>query len=254
MTGKQDLSSKVAIVTGGGKGIGRAIALGLAERGAKLVLAARTKADLDKTVNEIKAKGGEATAVETDLRVVDQITRLVEESMTTYNRVDILINNAANSYMRPLMDLREEGWDNIFDTNCKAVWLLSRAAAKIMGEQGGGRIVNITTVGAVRGGAGMAAYHASKAALAMLNKCMAVEWAPLNVNVNAVGPGLTKTDFSQPLWGNPKMEKMLISRVPKGYLAEPEEIVGTVLFLCSEDSNFVTGQSIYVDGGLLANA
>ncbi len=100
----------------------------------------------------------------------------------------------------------------------------------------------------------MAAYHASKAALTMLNKCMAVEWAPLNVNVNAVGPGLTKTGFSQPLWGNPKTEKMLISRVPKGHLAEPEEIVGTVLFLCSGDSSFVTGQSIYVDGGLLANS
>lgn len=253
MARNYDLSGKVAIVTGGGRGIGRAIALGLAECGAKLVLAARTKEQLEKVVSEIKKNGGEAVPVVTDLMVSEQINALVEVTMKTYGRVDILVNNAARSFLRPLMDLREDGWDKIFDVNCKAVFLLSRAAAKIMGEQGGGRIVNITTVGAVRGGAGMGVYHASKAALSMLTKCMAVEWAPLNVNVNAVGPGLTKTAFSQPIWSNPSLEQMITTRVPKGRLAEPEEIVGAVLFLCSEDSSFITGESIYVDGGTLAN-
>jgi 2-deoxy-D-gluconate 3-dehydrogenase len=253
MARNYDLSGKVAIVTGGGRGIGRAIALGLAECGAKLVLAARTREELEKVVSEIKANGGEATPVVTDLMVSEQINALVEAAMKTYDRVDILVNNAARSFLRPLMDLREEGWDKIFDVNCKAVFLLSRAVAKIMGEQGGGRIINITTVGAVRGGAGMGVYHASKAALNMLTKCMAVEWAPLNVNVNAVGPGLTKTAFSQPIWSNPSLEQMITARVPKGRLAEPEEIVGAVLFLCSEDASFITGESIYVDGGALAN-
>jgi len=248
-----DLRGKVAIVTGGSRGIGRAIALGLAECGAKLVLAARTQEELEKVVSEIKGNGGEAMRVVTDLMVSDQIHALVEATMKTYGRVDILINNAARSFLRPLMDLREDGWDKIFDVNCKAVFLLSRAAAKIMGEQGGGRIINITTIGAVRGGAGMGAYHASKAALSMLTKCMAVEWAPLNVNVNAVGPGMTKTAFSQPIWSNPSLEQMITSRVPKGRLAEPEEIVGAVLFLCSEDASYITGESIYVDGGTLAN-
>jgi 2-deoxy-D-gluconate 3-dehydrogenase len=253
MARNYDLSGKVAIVTGGGRGIGRAIALGLAECGAKLVLAARTREELEKVVSEIKANGGEATPVVTDLMVSEQINALVEAAMKTYDRVDILVNNAARSFLRPLMDLREEGWDKIFDVNCKAVFLLSRAVAKIMAEQGGGRIINITTVGAVRGGAGMGVYHASKAALNMLTKCMAVEWAPLNVNVNAVGPGLTKTAFSQPIWSNPSLEQMITTRVPKGRLAEPEEIVGAVLFLCSEDASFITGESIYVDGGTLAN-
>jgi dehydrogenase/reductase SDR family protein 4 len=253
MAGNYDLSGKVAIVTGGGRGIGRAIALGLAECGAKLVLASRTKEDLEKVVSEIKGNGGEATLVVTDLMVSEQINALVEATMKAYGRVDILVNNAARSFLRPLMDLREDGWDKIFDVNCKAAFLLSRAVAKIMGEQGGGRIINITTVGAVRGGAGMGVYHASKAALSMLTKCMAVEWAPLNVNVNAVGPGLTKTAFSQPIWSNPSLEQMITTRVPKGRLAEPEEIVGAVLFLCSEDSSFITGESIYVDGGTLAN-
>jgi NAD(P)-dependent dehydrogenase (short-subunit alcohol dehydrogenase family) len=253
MARNYNLSGKVAIVTGGGRGIGRAIALGLAECGAKLVLASRTKEELEKMVSEIKEDGGEATPVVTDLMVSEQINALVEATMKTYGRVDILINNAARSFLRPLMDLREDGWDKIFDVNCKAVFLLSRAVAKIMGEQGGGRIVNITTVGAVRGGAGMGVYHASKAALSMLTKCMAVEWAPLNVNVNAVGPGLTKTAFSQPIWSNPSLEQMITTRIPKGRLAEPEEIIGAVLFLCSEDSTFITGESIYVDGGTLAN-
>ncbi|UCE54316.1 MAG: SDR family oxidoreductase [Desulfobacterales bacterium] len=253
MAGRHDFSNKVAIVTGGGRGIGRAIALGLAECGAKLVLASRTHEELDKVVNEIKENGGEATAVVTDLMVSEQIDKLVETAMQTYDRVDILINNSARSFMRPLMELREDGWDKIFGVNCKAVFLLSRAVAKIMSDLGGGRIVNITTVGAVRGGAGMGVYHASKAALSMLTKCMAVEWAPLNINVNAVGPGLTKTAFSQPIWSNPEVEQMMAGRIPKGRLAEPEEVVGAVLFLCSEDSNYITGGTIYVDGGSLAN-
>jgi len=248
-----DLAGKVAIVTGGGKGIGKAIALGLADCGAKLVLASRSKEDLDTVAREITEKGGEAVTVVSDLMIMEQIDHLVEATMKAYGRMDILVNNAARSFLRPLMELREDGWDKIFTVNCKAAFFLSRAAARIMGEQGGGRIINITTVGAVRGGSGMGAYHASKAALTMLTKCMAVEWAPLNVNVNAVGPGLTKTAFSQPIWGNPDVEKMIASRIPKGRLAEPEEIVGAVLFLSSKDSSFITGQTIYVDGGTLAN-
>jgi 2-deoxy-D-gluconate 3-dehydrogenase len=253
MPGRYDFSGKTAIVTGGGRGIGKAIALGLADCGAKLVLAARSGDELDQVVNEIKTKGGDAVAVPTDLMVSEQIDALVETTVKTYNRVDFLINNAARSFMRPLMDLREDGWDKIFGVNCKAVFLLSRAVAKIMGEQGGGKIVNISTVGAVRGGAGMGVYHASKAALTMLNKCMAVEWAPININVNCVGPGLTKTAFSEPLWSNPEVEQMVAGKIPKGRLAEPGDIVGAALFLCSEDAGYITGESIYVDGGSLAN-
>ncbi|MGD2269045.1 MAG: SDR family oxidoreductase [Desulfobacterales bacterium] len=248
-----DFSGRVAIVTGGGKGIGRAIALALAECGVKLILCSRTREDLDTVAGEIKQNGGEAAAVVTDLMFSDQINNLVDAAVNAYGRVDILVNNAARSFMVPLMDLREDGWDKIFNTNCKAVFLLSRAVAKIMGEKGGGRIINITTVGAVRGGAGMAVYHASKAALSMLTKCMAVEWAPLKINVNAVGPGLTRTAFSQPIWSNPEVEQLLASRIPKGRIAEPEDIVGAVLFLCSEGASFITGESIYVDGGSLAN-
>ncbi|MCP4669566.1 MAG: SDR family oxidoreductase, partial [Deltaproteobacteria bacterium] len=230
------LRDKVAIVTGSGRGIGRAIALSLAGCGVKVVLAARSKDELDEVSDQIRKDGGEATAIVTDLMVNEQIAGLVEASMKAYGRIDILINNAARSFYRPLMELREDGWDKIFNVNCKAVFLLSRAAARTMAQQGGGSIINITSISAARGGSGMGAYHASKAALSMLTKCMAVEWAPLNVNVNAVGPGLTKTIFSQNIWSNPELEKPITSRVPKGRIAEPDEMTGVVLFLCSKDS------------------
>jgi NAD(P)-dependent dehydrogenase (short-subunit alcohol dehydrogenase family) len=253
MASSYDLGGKVAIVTGGGKGIGRTIALGLAECGAKLALGSRNGEDLDQTVAEICKKGGEALAVVTDLMAGDQIENLVKSTVDKFGGVDILVNNAARSFMVPLMDLREDGWDKVFNVNCKAVFLLSRAVAKLLAEKGGGRIINITTVGAVRGGAGMGVYHASKAALTMLTKCMAVEWAPFKINVNAVGPGLTRTGFSQPIWSNPEIEQMVAGRIPKGRIAEPEDIVGAVLFLCSEHSSYITGETIYVDGGALAN-
>ena len=252
MARNYDLNGKVAIVTGGAKGIGKAISLGLAECGCKVVVASRSKAEIEATANEIAGNGGEALAVVTDLMETDRIPELIESTMNAYGRIDILINNAARSFLRPIMELREDGYDKVFITNVKAPFLLSREVAKIMKEQGGGRIVNITTVGAVRGGSGMGVYHASKAALSMLTKCMAVEWAPFNINVNAVGPGLTRTAFSQPIWSNPEVEKQIAARIPKGRIAEPEEVVGAVLFLCSEDSGFITGESIYVDGGTLA--
>ncbi|MGO9571225.1 MAG: SDR family NAD(P)-dependent oxidoreductase [Desulfomonilaceae bacterium] len=253
MDERPDLTGKVAIVTGGGKGIGKSIALGLAEAGAKVVIAARTAAEIAAVAEEIRARGGEAIAKETDVTQSAQIDELVEAAVKSFGAVNILVNNAARSFFRPLLDLREDGFDKIFDTNVKGTFLLSRAAAKVMAQQGGGRIINITTVGAVRGGPMMGVYHSSKAAVKMLTMCMATEWAPLNILVNAVGPGLTRTHFSQPIWANPEIERQLVSRVPQGRLAEPEDIVGAVLFLCSDAAGFITGQSIYVDGGTLAN-
>lgn len=249
---RPDLTGKVAIVTGGGKGIGRAIALGLAEAGAAVVVAARTSSEIESVAKEIEARKGRGKAVATDLMQSEQIQALVDATVASFDAVDILVNNAARSFFRPLIDLREDGFDKIFDTNVKGMFLLSRAAAKIMMRQGGGRIVNITSVAAERGGPMMGVYNASKAAVRMLTMCMATEWASMNVLVNAVGPGMTRTQFSQPIWANPEMERQLISRIPLARLAEPDDVVGAVLFLCSEEARFITGQTIYVDGGALA--
>jgi NAD(P)-dependent dehydrogenase (short-subunit alcohol dehydrogenase family) len=254
MADKFDLTSKVAIVTGGGKGIGKAISKSLAESGAKVVLAARTEEDLNTTAREIVENGGEAFPRVTDLSKPDEITGLIKDTLDKYQTVDILVNNAARSVLRPLMDLRDDGVDKIFNVNLKAPFLLARECAKIMSQKGGGSIVNITTVGAERGGPMMGMYMASKAALKMLTMCMAIEWASMNIRVNAVGPGMTKTDFSKPIWMNPEMESQLTAKIPMGRLGEPQDIVAATLFLCSQGAQYITGQTIYVDGGGLATS
>jgi NAD(P)-dependent dehydrogenase (short-subunit alcohol dehydrogenase family) len=254
MGDEPDLRGRVAIVTGGGKGIGKAIALGLARAGAKVVIAARTEEPIQATADEILAMGGEAVARVIDVSRTDQLDDLVKATVDAFGSIDILINNAARSIMRPLIDLREDAFDKVFHTNVKAVFLLSREAAKVMIGKGGGCIVNITTVAAERGTPMMAIYAASKAALKNLTMSMAVEWAAMNIRVNAVGPGMTKTEFSMPIWSNPEMERQIAARVPKGRLAEADEIVGAVLFLCSDAAAYITGQTIYVDGGNLVNA
>ncbi len=248
-----NFSGKTAVVTGAGRGIGRVIALGLAEAGANVVLASRTQAEIDAVAEEIRAKGSKVLAVATDLTVHEQLENLVNETIKTFGRIDILVNNAARSFLRSLLDLREDGWDKCFNTNVKAVWLLSRLAARKMIEQKYGRIINITTVGADKAEAGMGAYGCSKAALKHLTRCMAKEWALLGINVNAVAPGFTRTDFSKPIWSNPDLEKMICQFIPKGKIAEPEDVVGAVLFLASDAAGYITGNTIYVDGGTMTS-
>jgi len=248
---KFDLSGKVAIVTGGGRGIGRAIALGLAGAGASVTVAGRSQKEIEGVAEEIRRLGRKTLAILTDLTVNEQLENLVQTTLKEFGRIDILVNNAARSFLRSLLDLREDGWDKVFDTNVKAVWLLSRAVAHNMMEHKSGCIINITTVGAEKAELGMAAYGCSKAALKMLTRCMAREWAQYGIRVNAVGPGLTRTDFSKPIWSNPEVARHVASMIPMGRLAEPEEIVGSVLFLLSDAANFITGHSIYVDGGTL---
>lgn len=251
MNPKFNLAGRIAIVTGGGRGIGRAIALGLAAAGASVAVAGRTVESIEGVAEEIRAMGAQALAVPTDLSDPSQIDALAAKVLDAFGRVDILVNNAARSFLRGLMDLREDGWDKVFDVNVKAVWLLSRAVARQMMERKSGCIINITTVGAEKAELGMAAYGCSKAALKMLTRCMAREWAPFGIRVNAVGPGLTRTDFSKPLWSNPDIEKHVTAGLPMGRIAEPEEIVPAVLFLASEGARYMTGHSIYVDGGAL---
>ena len=250
MGGAFSLDNKVALVTGGGKGIGRAIALGMADAGANIVICSRNLPDLEEVSKEIGKTGRDSLPVRADVTIKEDIENLVQKAKEKFGKVDILVNNAATSYMRPLMDLREDGWDKIFNTNLKAVFLLSREVAKIMIEQKEGRIINITTVGAEKAEFAMGAYCASKAGLKMLTKCMALEWAGYNIKVNAVGPGLARTDFSKPLWSNPDMSKQISSSIPLGRIAEPEDIVGAVIFLASDASSYITSQSIYVNGGV----
>lgn len=254
MSTNHELTEKVAIVTGGSTGIGRAIALTLTRAGADIAIADIDSEGAKETVKLVEQEGRRGLAIEADITRSDDVERVVEETVGGLGRIDILVNNAGKSYMRPLLDFREDAWDSIFAANCKGPFLMSRAVARKMIEQGGGRIINITTAGAERAtaGMGMGPYHVSKAALKMLTMCMAAEWAQHNINVNAVGPGLTRTEFSKPIWDHPERAKAYLRGVPKGRVAEPEEIADAVLFLASDAADFITGHSLYVDGGYLS--
>lgn len=228
------------------------IALGLAKAGASVVLCDLASSEIDAVADEIRKQGGKALPVVTDLTVNEQLDHLVNAAIKEFGRIDILVNNVARSFLRSLLDLREDGWDKCFNTNVKAVWLLSRRlVARKMIEQKSGKIINITTVGADKTEAGMAAYGCSKAALKMLTRCMAREWAQLGINVNAVAPGIMRTDFSKPIWSNPDILKLICNTIPKGKIAEPEDVAGAVLFLASSAADYITGDTIYVDGGTM---
>jgi NAD(P)-dependent dehydrogenase (short-subunit alcohol dehydrogenase family) len=246
------LEGKVAIVTGGSRGIGRVIALGFAEAGANVVVCSRTLTDLEKVAEEIEALGRRSLAVETNIAVKSEVDNLVEKTLEKFGTIDILVNNAAMNIMRPLTELREDGWDKVMNVGLKGYYLCSQAVAKVLIEKNSGNIINISSGAAVKAAPMLGAYSISKAGVVMLTQLLATDLARYNIRVNAIGPGMVKTGFSQPMWGNPDMLKVMESQIPLGRLAEPEEIMAVALFLASDASSYITGQTIYVDGGSMA--
>lgn len=239
---------RVAVVTGASRGIGRAIALHFAGQGAKLVLSARNAAALDELAKEIQSAGGEALAVAGDVAIAADVERLFSEADKMFGRVDILVNNAGITRDGLLMRMKEEDWDAVMNTNLKGAFLCSRSAAKIMGKQRYGRIINISSVVAEMGNAGQANYCASKAGMIGLTKSSAREMSKRNVTVNAVTPGFIVTDMTAGL--SEKVREELQSQIPLGRLGEAEDIAHAVAFLASEAAGYVTGQVLGVNGGM----
>ena len=246
------LGGKIAVVSGGGRGIGRSIALGFAQAGADVSICARTISELEEVAEEIRALGKRCLVVQTNIAVKSEVDNLVSMVIGEFGTVDVLVNNATMNIMRPLIELREDGWDKIMNVDLKGYYLTSQAVAKVMVEKRMGNIINLTSTGAVKASPGLGAYSIAKAGVVMLTKVLATELAPYNIRVNAIGPSLVKTKFSQPLWGNPEVLKGIEAGVPLGRIAEADDIVGAALFLASDASNYITGQTIYVDGGMLA--
>jgi len=243
------LQGKVAVVTGGSRGIGQAIALGIARAGADVVVASRKLPDLEKVAEEIKGMGRKSLAVAAHVGRVEEIDNLVSKVKEEFGRIDILVNNAAtNPAMDSALDVGERAWDSIMNLNLKGLFFLSQAVARVMKEQGGGRIVNIASVAGITPDI-LPIYSISKAGVLMATKVMASEWAKYNVRVNAVAPGMTRTRFSEALWSNPDILQGAMFRTPMGRIAEPEEMGGAVIYLASDASSYVTGQVIAVDGG-----
>ena len=243
------LDGKVALVTGGSRGIGKAAALGLARAGADVVVASRKLPDLEKVAEEIRGLGRKSLAVEVHVGRVEQIDNLVSKVKEEFGRIDILVNNAGtNPTMSQALEIEERAWDSIMNLNLKGLFFLSQAVARVMKEQGGGKIINISSTGGISPDI-LPVYSISKAGVIMASKVMAQQWAQYNIRVNTVAPGLTRTQFSQALWGNPDILQGAMGRTPMQRIAEPEEIVGAIIYLASDASSYVTGQVLAVDGG-----
>jgi NAD(P)-dependent dehydrogenase (short-subunit alcohol dehydrogenase family) len=244
------LKGKVALVTGGSRGIGEAVALALADAGADVVVGSRKQADLDVVAEKIRAMGRKALAVAYHNRDAETIKVLVDAVMKEFGRIDILVNNAAtNPGMGLMVDMDEKMYDQIMVTNLKGYTLTSMLVGKIMQQQKSGNILNISSVGGVSPDIGLGLYCISKSGIGMLTRAMAKELGEFGIRVNAIAPGVVKTKFSQALWSNESLMKQELSHTPLRRIAMPEEIGRIALFLVSEASSYMTGQILVADGG-----
>jgi NAD(P)-dependent dehydrogenase (short-subunit alcohol dehydrogenase family) len=246
------LKGKAAIVTGGRRGIGKATALALADAGADVAICDITADDglLDETKKELDKLGSRSLALQIDVSKRDDAKKMVLMAMNAFAKIDVLVNCAGVWIPgQTLIECSDENWDRVIDTNLKGTYLCCQAAGKMMIEQKSGCIINMSSQVGLTPGAGAGAYPISKAGIIMLTRQLALELAGYNIRVNAIAPGIVKTDFNAAFWIDPKIEKQTAGMVPIGRLAEPEDIAQAALFLASDSSSYVTGEVLCVNGG-----
>ena len=249
-----ELDGKVALVTGASRGIGAAIARGLAEFGAHVVVSSRKQEAVDAVAEALNADGFEASACAANMGRLDDISALVEHTVKTRGGIDIVVNNAAaNPVYGPLQNTDEGAFDKIFDVNLKGPLELCKLAYPLMRQRGGGSIIHISSIGGLKPEPGIGLYSVSKAAIVSLTRAMAQDWGGDKIRVNAICPGLIKTRFSEALWSDPDTLRHFESRVPLGRIGEPEDIVGLAVFLASDASRYCSGDYFLVDGGYSVN-
>lgn len=242
-----DLSNRVAIVTGSGQGIGRAIALRLAEAGAAVVVNSRSETALG-VAEEIKGMGRQGIAVPGDVSLTADVTNLVDQTITAYGKVDILVNNAGITQDQLLLRMSDEDWDRVLNVNLKSVFLCTRAVLRHMLRQRWGRIINITSIVGIVGNAGQANYVSAKAGIIGFTRSVAKEVGSRSITVNAVAPGFIDSAMTQKL--PEKQRQELAARIPLGYFGTPRDVAEAVAFLASEEARYITGQVLSVDGGM----
>jgi len=249
---KFDLTDRVAIITGSSKGIGKAIAEGLAEFGASVVVSSRKQEAVDAVAAELTEKGYSAQAIACNVSQPEDRKYLIEETVKTYGRLDILVNNAAtNPYFGPIENLDEGAYAKTMDVNLNAALHLSNLVHPHLEAQGGGSIIHISSVEGLHASPGFSAYNLSKAGVIMLGKNQAAEWGKDNIRVNVICPGLVKTKLSQMLWMNEDVLKKVTSKIPLGRMADPQEMAGLAVFLATDAASYLTGSVIVNDGGLM---
>ena len=243
------LEEKVAIITGGSRGIGRAIAIEYAKAGAGVVIASRKQQACEEAVDEIKALGGRALAIAAHTGKIDQLENLADKTLEHFGRIDILVNNAGtNPHFGPTIDIEKGAWDKTFEVNVDGVFFLTQIAFSKWMREHGGNVINIASVAGLRPAPFTGAYCVTKAALIMLTQVLASELGAFGVRVNAIAPGFIKTDMSKAVWTS-DMYKEHVKKLPVPRLGETDDLVGAALYLASDASSFMTGETIVIDGG-----
>lgn len=248
------LDGKIAIVTGGAGGIGEALALGLGYQGATVVVSSRNQQAIDAVADKITSEAGsEAIGLASDVTDEASIQKLVDTVVEKYGRIDILVNAMGMNIKRDAFEYPLDDWDKLFEVNVKGTMAACKAVGKVMRDQKGGAIVNLSSVRGIRGYiGGNSGYCATKGAVELITKALALEWAPSGIRVNALGPALVITPGTRHIAEDPKLAAQYAAAIPMGRIGKPEDMVGAVVYLCSEAASFVSGQTIYVDGGLTA--
>lgn len=249
------LKGKTAIVIGGGRGIGKAVATGFSDAGADVVISSRTQEQLDTSAKEISAlTGGKVVGIAADVSTLKGVNALVEKVVKDFGHIDILLNAAGINVRGAALDFTEEGWDTVQNVQLKSVFFMSQAVARHMKEKGiRGKIINVASLTSVLGLKNMVSYACAKGAVVQLTKVLSNELAEYGINVNAFGPGYVKTEMTKAVFDDPERVKTLLSRIPMNRFGAPEDMIGAALFLASPASDYVTGQVVFVDGGFLAN-
>lgn len=247
-----DLSGKVAVITGGGTGLGRGMAVGLADAGALVLLAGRRRDVVDRAAAEIRSNGGKADGVTLDVTRISELPAFFDGIVKRHGALDILVNNAGTNRRNPALEYTEQDWDTVVDLNLKSVFFACQAAARIMKARGGGKIINTASLSSAIASANQSAYSPSKAGVRMLTMQLAFELAPYRINVNAIGPGWFRTPLNDDLFRNEAWARGATALIPWGRTGKPEDLAGAAVFLASRASDYVTGQVLYVDGGMLA--
>ena len=243
------LDGKVAMVTGASMGIGRAIAVGFAEAGADVVAVARSGVLLEKLAEEVRTLGRRCLPVAADIARVPEIERMVAAAKDCFGRIDILVNNAAINMRRAALEVAESDWDEQMSINLKGAYFTAQEVARVMRRQGGGKIINICSNVSVVALPEQTMYCIGKGGLSQMTKAMALDLADSNIRVNAIGPGLTRTHLTEPVFSDQEKMNYRLNRIPMHRAAEPEDMPGAAVFLASDASDYMTGHTVYVDGG-----
>ncbi len=245
-----NLENKVALITGSTKGIGKSIAMRMAEQGAKVVISSRNQDACDGIANEINSNGGEAIAVACNINYPEHLQELVQATISKWGKIDTLVCNAAlNPYFGPSQDIPDSAFDKVMNANVGSVHRLCQLVIPQMADAGGGAVVIVSSIGGLKGTATLGAYAISKAADMQIARNLAVEWGSKNVRVNCIAPGLIRTDFARALWENPEIYEATVANYPLRRIGEPDEIAGAAVFLASDAGSFTTGQTLVIDGG-----